>query len=232
MAKLTPKQQGWVDAFLAKHPGARVKSRKHDHTSTRSITIEWKVELDIPLFPGCTDRGRSWADYTLEVKLKSSGTVLGIVRNEKVTHYPQCILNLPVAPLGQLSLPFNLRSQEAPTLRIKAAKVSLHHPPKNTGCKLPQPKLQQQTLPLWGAVAQLHAIALRNGEKHQSTESLLFSELNGRKHLPKPLLVLLEDMQATETEKEDALRMYQVCGADGALNFVQGLPHLRAMHRK
>ncbi|GAB1545277.1 hypothetical protein NUACC21_79530 [Scytonema sp. NUACC21] len=133
---------------------------------------------------------------------------------------------------GQLSLPI----PELTLLPPSTNPVVVKYKPRNA--RAPKQAIQQ-SLPLFGASAKLHSIAIEKGyptlsEQTLLTESIEHWDSNQNKiiNLPVALVELLKKANASQEEWENAISLFQVAGADAALKYIEGLPTLRLLQQQ
>ncbi|MBW4622376.1 MAG: hypothetical protein KME17_23850 [Cyanosarcina radialis HA8281-LM2] len=229
--RLNKKQRAWVNSFVDRCPGARIREIHAGCDGDRIVTLEWTEFLPSIILPDCADSGSGWFSYSLKAKLRKYGDVRYSPDCKYRLVYPHCQLDHRYhLEVGQLSLPLpQLLSTIAPDNPVK---IPTGVRRKSIASSATQSQLK---LPLFGVASQLHQIHLRQGKPTVSEQELLSETVAHRDldtgkdiKLPTAIALILADKQASLDEWQSAIALYQVAGATGVVMYLEGLEDLRS----
>ena len=227
--QINKKQRAWVEKFKAKYPEAKLTGIYEGLSGDRTVKLEWIESLPQIVLPDCADRGISWIQHTVQVKLRIFGDPRHSAQYQYLVVYPHCSIEstFKFSPQGQLSL--NLGQ----LLNIKVPQNPILVKPKKANYKKLK-KSVQFTLPLRGVAAKLHQINLSKNREVISEQELLSetvaypdSETGSEIKLPAALVEILEDKKASLKEWDDAISLYQVGGPSCLMTYLEGLDSIR-----
>lgn len=191
----------------------------------RDAFVEWQKSIIL-------ENGARQATiiYQTRLELTPSGKVrLEQTKQVKVI-YSNCSY---IKGCLQLSLPIpqsSILPPPPPTIERKY----LYPKDKSLPRREHQKKFQQQSLPLFGAVAQLQNYATRRGELLQSSETLLegngiYYSLNGKKiPVPDAILKLMAEYNCSAIEAEAIVNLSGVINSKDLLHIIEQIPQMRS----